>query len=153
MIFRMRPPRKKGGKWNETVIYSFKGGADGANPNGGLIFGRRSGIYGTTSAGGNQICRGGGYVGCGTVFELSPPAAKNATWTEKVLHRFVAGNDGHYPYSGLTQDISGAVYGTTLGDGTIFKLAPPTKYEGKWSKTLLYNYNGCGTRTVAIQAL
>lgn len=57
----------------ETVLYEFKGGTDGAAPIGGLIEvnGR---LYGTTSAGGSGKCpaRGNSPAGCGTIFTISP---------------------------------------------------------------------------------
>jgi uncharacterized repeat protein (TIGR03803 family) len=47
----------------ETVLYSFTGGADGANPYAGLIRDKAGNLYGTTSSGGS---------GYGTVFKLKP---------------------------------------------------------------------------------
>jgi uncharacterized repeat protein (TIGR03803 family) len=47
---------------NESVLYSFAGGADGANPYGGLIRDTAGDLYGTT--------HGGGVAGHGTVFEI-----------------------------------------------------------------------------------
>ena len=67
----------------ETVLYNFcsQGGcADGATPTAGLITDASGKLYGTTQS--------GGYDGGGTVFELTPNAAKTK-WTEKVLHLFV----------------------------------------------------------------
>jgi uncharacterized repeat protein (TIGR03803 family) len=59
----------KGGKWKETVLYSFSGGRDGGDPYAGLILGAGN-LYGTTTFGGNLNC-GNGY-GCGTVLQLTP---------------------------------------------------------------------------------
>ena len=36
---------------NESVLYSFTGGSDGANPQGGLIFDAKGNLYGTTNGG------------------------------------------------------------------------------------------------------
>ena len=42
-MFELSPPRTKGGKWTEKVLYAFEGVkpgkqfGDGANPNGGLV--------------------------------------------------------------------------------------------------------------------
>ncbi len=52
----------------ETVLYSFTFGADGVEPNGGLVLDRHGNLYGTTSAGGGSGCNG---FGCGTVFKLT----------------------------------------------------------------------------------
>jgi uncharacterized repeat protein (TIGR03803 family) len=56
---------------NETVLYNFTGGLDGANPFGGLIMDASGNLYGTTTVGGDLSCdtlQGG----CGVVFELTP---------------------------------------------------------------------------------
>ena len=52
---------------SETVLYTFSGKADGANPNGGLIRDARGNLYGTAAYGGDSSC----YLGCGTVFKLN----------------------------------------------------------------------------------
>jgi uncharacterized repeat protein (TIGR03803 family) len=48
---------------SEAVLYSFKGGNDGANPSAGLIADKKGNLYGTAY--------GGGAYGFGTVFKLS----------------------------------------------------------------------------------
>jgi uncharacterized repeat protein (TIGR03803 family) len=93
----------------ETVLYSFKGGADGSGPRGGLIDVNDT-LYGTTRYGGASGSGCGG-SGCGTVFSAS------TTGTESVLHSFgVASNDGLGPYTGLIE-VKGTLYGTTLMGG------------------------------------
>ena len=55
----------------ETVLYSFTGGTDGADPGGNLILNAQGNLYGTTVRGG--IVGGNcGSSGCGTVFKLTP---------------------------------------------------------------------------------
>jgi len=61
-VFRLTPGPKN--KWNETVLYSFSGGADGGDPTGALIFDSAGNIYGTTQ-------KGGAY-GQGTVYMVTP---------------------------------------------------------------------------------
>jgi uncharacterized repeat protein (TIGR03803 family) len=51
-----------------TVLHSFTGAPDGANPYAGLIRDAAGNLYGTTGFGGDLACLGG----CGVVFELSP---------------------------------------------------------------------------------
>lgn len=63
----------------ETVLYAFQGGRDGSTAVGGLFMASNGNIYGTNVYGGAN--------GGGTVFELTPNAAKTA-WTEKVLYAF-----------------------------------------------------------------
>jgi uncharacterized repeat protein (TIGR03803 family) len=140
-VFELSPPKTKGGAWTEKVLHSFAGGgADGANPNGGLVLDGKGVIYGTTVWGGGATCQG---PGCGTAFELKPPIKAGGAWTEKILHRFTGANDGEGPDSGLILDAKGALYGTTEGggsgfNGTVFRV---TKTGSDWAKTILYSFN------------
>lgn len=98
----------------ETVLYSFQGGSDGANPGAGLVDVNGT-LYGTTKYGGAN--------GAGTVFSLNPQ-----TGAEAVLQSFGSGTDGQYPISRLI-NINGTLYGTTYlggayGDGTVFSITP-----------------------------
>jgi hypothetical protein len=147
-IFKLTPPRMAGGTWTEEVLYRFKGGNDGANPNGGLIFDKRGAIYGTTQVGGGSspLCDSVGFIGCGTVFELKPPAKRGGIWIESLLHRFRGRpTDGSGPNGNLVLQ-SGNLYGTTIGggkweSGLIFKLAPPTQAGGRWTETFIHEFN------------
>jgi uncharacterized repeat protein (TIGR03803 family) len=132
------------------VLHGFKGGTDGANPNGGLVLDSKGAIYGTTYAGGNQNCKYDASVGCGTAFELKLPITKGGAWTEMILHRFQGSQDGVNPAAGLTFGNNGDLYGTTLtggpggGGGTVFRLIPPSNKSGTWKKAILYGFNGTG---------
>jgi hypothetical protein len=147
-VFRLSPPKKKGGKWTEKVLHSFKSGSDGANPNGGLTFDGQGAIYGTTYIGGNQGCDSTSGTGCGTVFRLKPPVTKTGAWTEKVLLRFKADTRmGANPTAGVTFGTNGALYGTTSNGGkgyqpvgTIFRLDPPVKSDDPWTETLIHTF-------------
>jgi uncharacterized repeat protein (TIGR03803 family) len=99
---------------HETVLYTFTGGADGGNPNSGVIRDAAGNLYGTTSAGGT--------VGGGVVYEL------DTAGQETVLHSFTGGTDGGNP-NGVILDSAGNLYGTTysggkVGTGVLFKLVP-----------------------------
>jgi uncharacterized repeat protein (TIGR03803 family) len=70
-----------------------------------------------------------------------------------VLHQFKGGSDGANPHAGLISDGTGALYGTTsrgggagcvggLGCGTVFKLTPPAAGQTKWTKEILYRFQG-----------
>ena len=116
----------------ETLIYSFKGVPDGANPQSGLIADSEGNGYGTTFAGGDSACvKGGG--GCGTVYKISSSG-------ESVIHAFTGGKtDGCFPYGPLVMDKSGNLYGTTNGcgtnnTGTVFKISP------SGVETILHNF-------------
>lgn len=96
---------------SEKALYSFKGGTDGSNPSGTLVFvstNNVSDFYGTTSM-------GGGSCNCGTIFSLN-----EKTNQETVRHAFTGGSDGAYPYYGLAADAStrGPLYGTTAAGGS-----------------------------------
>jgi hypothetical protein len=144
-VFKLSPPKQKGSKWAETVLHSFAGGTDGANPNGGLVIDSKSVIYGTTSYGGNQICKTDLGIGCGTVFKLVPPAKKHAKWQENLVHRFSGGTDGSNPSSGLTFNSDGALFGTGGGGthrlGAVFEF---TSLNGgsRWIETVIYSFTG-----------
>jgi len=129
-VFKLSPPKTKGGKWTEKVLHRFTGGANGANPNGGLVLDGKGNVYGTTYAGGREDW--------GTVFALGPPNRKGGAWTEKQLHVFTTGNAGGLPSVGVIVDSNGNLYGTTLG--TLFRLAPPSKKSDHWERTTLYAF-------------
>jgi uncharacterized repeat protein (TIGR03803 family) len=119
-VFELTP--NPGGSWTEKVLHNFNPAvADGINPEGSLIFDRSGNLYGTTNGGGAH----GDY---GTVFELT--SNPGGGWTEKLLHNFNSNcRDGCTPYSGLTFDSVGNLYGTTAnggayGGGTVFKITP-----------------------------
>ena len=80
---------------------------NGLSPNNGLVFDSQGKLYGTTSAGGISACSGG----CGTVFQLKPPAAAGDSWTETVLYSFAGGPDGESPVAGLVFGPNGGLYG------------------------------------------
>src|SRR5579863_6449804 len=82
----------------ETVLYSFKGGADGAYPTQAALLDVNGTLYGTSKLGGKYDR--------GTVFSIT------TSGKETVLHSFRGGTDGVYPYGGLI-DVDGALYGTT----------------------------------------
>jgi len=131
IIFRISPER------SETVLYSFQGGSDGANPAAGLIADASGNLYGTTSAGGGSGCQS---RGCGTVFKLGQDG------NEVVLHAFTGGDDGAIPVASLIADQNGNLYGTTSegggsgcgGDrcGTVFRIAS----DG--TETVLHAFQG-----------
>jgi uncharacterized repeat protein (TIGR03803 family) len=109
----------------EKVLYSFTGGADGANPGGGLVRDAAGNLYGTTDGGGNPYCGFGNY--CGTVYKVDKYG------NETVLYRFGGLPDGHSADSSLILDDAGNLYGTTqaggdngcnpgYGCGTVFKI-------------------------------
>jgi len=149
-VFELSPPKQKGGKWTEKVLHSFAGipsgkqSGDGASPNGGLTFDVKGAIFGTTLFGGanEQKCKTDSGVGCGTVVELKPPRKSGGAWTELVLHRFTAGNDGAAPRGGLIFDSKGSLFGTAGGgNGLVFRFTLGRNHH--WIDSVLYNFPNC----------
>jgi uncharacterized repeat protein (TIGR03803 family) len=120
-----------------TVLYSFTGLTDGANPQAGLVRDSAGNLFGTAYNGGDlNTCD---KKGCGVVFKLD--ADDKAT----VLHDFTGTPDGANPQASLMRDAAGNLYGTTshgggvcldpIGCGTVFKL-------DKTGETVLYRFIG-----------
>ena len=158
----------------ETVLYSFTGGPDGANPLSELLIEQSGVLIGTTSQGGDLSGCGG--KGCGVVFELTPPTPGSNRWKETVVYRFQGGADGSAPTAGVLQDKTGALYGVTseggdgpcysykrsgtypgsswkraarIGCGMIFKLTPPAVGHSLWAETILHAFAGKDGRSPA----
>lgn len=132
-VFRLA---SSSGIWNETVLYTFSGGADGAYPQGGLTFDQAGNLYGATGRGGN---------GTGTIFKLTP--GSNGSWTQEVLYSFQGGTDGAYPLGNLVFNPAGNLYGVTSyggtnidARGTVFQLTPSS--TGQWIETQLWSFTG-----------
>ncbi|MGC2111681.1 MAG: choice-of-anchor tandem repeat GloVer-containing protein [Candidatus Korobacteraceae bacterium] len=140
---------QRGSGWTLAPLYMFQGDArtDGNAPQSKVIIGPNGTLYGTTAAGGEGTCNFG--EGCGTVYNLRPPASAPASaltpWTETVLYRFAGGADGESPGPAtLVFDSTGNLYGTTelggsAGLGTVYKLTPG---NGGWTKTELHSFTG-----------
>ena len=125
-VYELMP---SGSGWTEQIIYSFQGGNDGAEADGGLIIDQSGNLYGGTYNGGS----GGG----GTVYELTP---SNGNWTLSVLYSFPGTQWGLA--NRLAMDLAGNLYGTTQygganGDGNVFELTPN---NGSWVYTDLHDF-------------
>ena len=113
-----------------TVLYSFNGSYDGANPQAGVTFDTVGNLYGATSTGG----AGGG----GVVFELSP---SNGAWIYTPIYS-LSGIGG--PLRSLVFDSTGNLYGTACRNGanhlgSVFKLTPS---NGSWTYSSLHDFTG-----------
>ena len=113
----------------EKTRYTFTGPANGANPEGGLVFDGTM-LYGAASSSGP-----GGY---GTVFSFDP-----ASDLESTIYSFAGQADGAFPSGNLTM-ANGLLYGTTESGtpggtrgGTVFAVDSTTGAE-----TTLYGFPG-----------
>src|SRR5579863_3712465 len=115
-VFQLAPPAKQGDPWTETVLHVFTGNVngDGDTPAGGLVIDSLGNLYGTTAYGGTGDCvLLGTKVGCGTVYEMTPPQTKGGKWTETVLYSFPSPKQGYLPNGNLVFDAAGNLYGAT----------------------------------------
>jgi uncharacterized repeat protein (TIGR03803 family) len=127
-----------GGKWTETVLYSFQGCRfPGASAFGTMVFDKQGNLYGTLYGKSKTF---------GSIFELSKGA--DATWSEKTIYQF--GLSEGDPNGDLTWDNAGNLYGTTTNasatlQGEVFELSPQP--DGSWKEAVLYAFpapNGVG---------
>jgi uncharacterized repeat protein (TIGR03803 family) len=136
-VFELSP---KNGKWKESILYSFSS-ATGVYSNSAATAAMDSqgNIYGVGS---DQLCS------CGVVYKL---ARTGSGWILSVLHEFVGGaSDGQSPSSGLIQDASGKMYGTTSyggpnNYGVVFQLS--LNSDGSWTYSVLYEFGSNGGYT------
>jgi uncharacterized repeat protein (TIGR03803 family) len=110
---------------DQTVLYSFRGHADGEQPWSGVTLDSAGNLYGTTYTGGT--------ANAGVVYKLDPAGHQT------VLYRFTGGADGSSPYAGVILDSAGNLYGTTFNGGTdnagvVYKLDPAGQ------ETVLYSF-------------
>jgi uncharacterized repeat protein (TIGR03803 family) len=106
----------------EVALWSFTGGADGANPLGGVVADAAGNLYGAASDGGAHDY--------GTVFELTRSGSSYGERTLATLSKL----SGIYPQGTLVLDSSGTIFGTAVeggkyGYGTAFRLS--TKGDGR----------------------
>jgi uncharacterized repeat protein (TIGR03803 family) len=112
---------------NETVLYSFTGGADGGNVQGGVIRDAAGNLYGTTTNGGS--------ANKGVIYKL------DTSLIEMVLYNFTGSPDGSFPYVGVIGDSSGNLYGATQQGGTA-NLGAVYKLDKSLHETVLYSFPG-----------
>lgn len=138
--------------WTEKTLATFNGPNTGWYPLANLTMDAAGNLYGTTEYGGSSDYCNGDTGGCGIVFRLSPKAGGG--WTETVLHVFHSSTHaagGLLPFSGVTLDAAGNLYGTTysggpstlcvgFGCGVVYKLTPTA--TGPWKETVLHTFTG-----------
>jgi uncharacterized repeat protein (TIGR03803 family) len=111
-----------GSTWTESVLYSFKGGMDGASPISSLVADASGNFYGTTSDGGAGTCS------CGVIFKMSQ--ASSGKWSESIVYRFPGTPSPGFAYNGMVANAAATTfYGATVhggsnNDGAIYKFVP-----------------------------
>jgi uncharacterized repeat protein (TIGR03803 family) len=139
-VFAIVPPASPGGRWIESVLYTFPTQPD---PLAGVyqphvVIGKNLVLYGT-------ICLGG-ENNAGAVFSLSPPGPSGGAWTYTQLYSFGGyTDDGVGPYMGVVIGADGVLYGSTAyggssNGGTIFSLTPPASPGGAWTEAVLHDF-------------
>jgi uncharacterized repeat protein (TIGR03803 family) len=110
------------------MLYNFKGGDDGAEPEGALVA-LNGTLYGTTGYGGAS--------GDGTVFAISTAGA------ERVIYNFKGGADGATPILGSLLVANGKLYGTTSAGGN-----PKCHTQGSAGCGIIFSVTTSGTESV-----
>ena len=126
----------------ETVLHRFTFGADGANPQAGLVRDAAGNLYGTAGSGGIDGPIGAcASEGCGVAFKL------DTTGKETVLHSFTGKADGGHPITSLVRDNAGNLYSTTYAGGIAdgrcnFTCGIVFKLDTTGKETVLHRFTG-----------
>ena len=105
-VFELSPA---GNSWLFTLIYSFTEPLEqNCGPSASLTMDNSGNLYGTT------LCDGANSFG--SVFELTN--MQNG-WEYISLHDFTGNSDGAYPFSNVTIDTDGTLYGTAQNGGNL----------------------------------
>ncbi len=126
-VFRLDLPGAFGKTWTGARIVKFT--ASEGVPTGGLTAGAKGTILVPTAAAAGATS---------SIFELTPPANPKGAWTKTRIYRFSAQNAS--VLAPLAVGPNGAIYGVVGGTGKegrgeFFKLTPPAKSGGAWTKS------------------
>jgi len=145
---QLTPPAQQGETWGEQVLLDFPK-AD-SSPR-GFVAGSNGVFFGYSSSGGDRACSGG----CGSIYELEPPAETGGSWTLVPIHQFSGGAGGAGGANPNFQPVVGAggvLYGTTIfggstnpqctGCGTVYSLTPPVPPATEWKFQVIYRFRG-----------
>jgi uncharacterized repeat protein (TIGR03803 family) len=119
-----------------TNLYSFTGGADGGNPEGGLAQGADGKLYGTTTVGGNANVNSG--EGYGSIFKITT----NGAFT---LMLEFDGTNGGSPEGSLMLASDGNFYGTANSGGAGYPFSFNTYFGPVYGTVFQLTTNGALT--------
>ncbi|MGA2030611.1 MAG: choice-of-anchor tandem repeat GloVer-containing protein, partial [Verrucomicrobiota bacterium] len=104
-VYELVPTTSSGASWSATELHAFGStSGDGCFNVTPLTAGSGGVLYGVTAYGGSSVgnCPGVYSEACGTVFQLTPPAAPGGTWEYSVIWNFTgADGDGSEPSGSL----------------------------------------------------
>ncbi len=144
-------PIDSAGPLSSTVIHRFTGlSGEGAYPQGGIVL-YNGALFGSTSGGGDTACPNG----CGTVFQLTPPAIPGGAWSETQLLVFKNGNSGFAPSGPPVAANPNTLYATASHaandaprpgsaqgpvGGVVFRLTRPAGGTGPWTQKIIHHF-------------
>jgi uncharacterized repeat protein (TIGR03803 family) len=109
-----------------TILHSFTGSTDGAQPSSSIVQAADGNFYGTTNAGTTN--------GNGTIFKFTQAGMFSTVYT------FPAYGGPQSSVAGLVQGADGNLYGTTSGGGNGFGTAFKFAFDGML--TTIYSFHG-----------
>src|ERR1017187_3321916 len=96
IVYELKPDGN--GKWTETAIHTFAGGADGIGGSAGRpVVDAAGGVFGLWTTGGAN--------GPGVVLGLTPTGG--GEWTETIPYTFKDEPNSGFPYGALVADVKG----------------------------------------------
>ncbi|MBV8343567.1 MAG: hypothetical protein JO190_01065 [Candidatus Eremiobacteraeota bacterium] len=136
-VFKLTP---SGSVYNETILYRFQGGTDGAVPRSRLLAGSNGTLFGVTERGGAV----GTSTNHGTVYELTP---WGSGYFESIILRFRNKGDAFgFDENGLYADGQHNLYGTTASGGNDRRTSCGVVFElhsaNGFQYTSLYKFEG-----------
>jgi len=141
LVFRLSPPTAGQTSWTKTTLHGFLG-TDGVSPLSTLVADASGDLFGLTYGGGLLgDCAPNGQAGngCGTVFEIRPPAAGQTIWSRTTIWKFTGGRDGAFPdYTALTPWADGYL---ATSDSAIILLQPRPGHH-LWRASTWHEFTG-----------
>lgn len=142
--FRLQPPptacKSVSCPWLETVLYSFQGLDDGADPSSGLVMDSAGNLNGLTVNAGDGNPYGCLGFGCGVLYQLVP---SQGGWTQNVLYAFTEfQNDGN-PWGDMVLDNFGNFYVTgQVGSGAPGTVSQVSRTSSGWTSRVIQSLAG-----------